>query len=465
MVRIKLFLVITLYVMVSLVVHSCQTAKSPEGVVAEVGKEKIYREEFERSFALNPQYAIRTPLKIAYQSQIDFLINQKFYYLAAQETDLPEDPVIQNRLNYIRDHEIIRLYIQKKFLDQVKIDDQALLKAYARLGTKVRVQHLFAENREKADSLYARVSRGETFEDIAKKIYRDSSLSASGGDLGYVGFGDMDPQLEAQVYSLAVGEISPPVQSAYGYHILKVNDFQQNEQFLETPEPVKAKTIKEILQARSADKKIRAHLEELAGDRKIRVSNKILDVLVKQTQNVMGDRYEEANLFQPPIYTSDLNQIELRVEDLSSEILIEFGNTSMTVLDFLERLKQMPPFHRPYLKTRTRMNQAIIDMVRNDLLLEEALKQGIQNDPEVQVSIKKFSEELLADEFQRKLFSPNFKNDFPAEWKEISSIYQNIKSNTESFIDYQQLYDDFTLSDSVMAPDPIQLFLKNRYAW
>ena len=286
--RIKLCFVFILCLIVILGLHSCQTAKSPEGVVAEVGKEKIYREDFDRSFVLNPQYAIRTPLKIARESQMDFLINQKLYYLAAQKSDFSEDPVIQNRLDYIRDHEIIRLYIQKKFLDQVKIEDQELLQAYARLGTKVRVQHLFAESREKADSLYARVSLGETFESIAKQIYRDSSLSETGGDLGYIGFGDMDPQLEAQVYSLAPGEITPPVQSAYGYHIIKVNDFQQNEQFLETPEPVKAKTVEEILQARSADKKIRAHLDELAGNRKIRVSNKILDVLAEETRDAIA---------------------------------------------------------------------------------------------------------------------------------------------------------------------------------
>lgn len=461
----KLFLTIVLFCSVVLGLTSCDKQASPEGVIAEVGEEKIYREDFDISFFLNPQYAIRTPMKKARQSQIIFLVNQKFYVLAARESNLEQDPLIQNHLNYIEAREIIRFYIQKKFLDQITIDDQEILEAYARLGTKVRVQHLFTESPEGADSLYARISRGETFESIAQQIYRDSTLRESGGDLGYIGFGDMDPQLEERVYSMSPGEISQPVQSAYGYHILKVLDFQQNVQFQETPEPVKIKTIKEILQTRAADKQIRAHLNDLAGNRKIQVSNRILDVLVTETMNVMGNRYDEVNLFQPPIYTGDLNRIELRLQDILDEILITFGEETMTVEDFLDRLRQMPPLHRPYLKTRSRMTQAMIDMIRNDLILQEARKQNLQKDPEVRESIQKITEELLADEFQKRLYGENFKKGSPDQWKRISDIYENVKTETDTAVYYLKLYEDLPVSDSLMAPNPIQLFIKNRYVW
>ena len=214
----------------------CSRDEPSRDIVAEVGKEKISRAEFDISFALNPQYAIRTPMRKARQSQIKFLVNEKYYYLASRKVELARDSVVQSRLSYIRDQEIIKAYLHKNFIDQVIIEDEKLLQAHSRLGLNVHVQHLFAETREAADSLWQLLYRGETFETLAKKIYRDSVLSETGGDLGFVGFGDMDPRLEDQVYAMKPGEVSRPVQSSYGYHILKVLEFQQNEQFLETPE-------------------------------------------------------------------------------------------------------------------------------------------------------------------------------------------------------------------------------------
>jgi len=186
----ELFVAIVLFCLVIFGLTSCGRQTASEEVIAEVGEEKIFREDFDISFILNPQYAIRTPLKIARQSQIDFLVNQKYYFLAARKADFLEDPVVQNCLEYIKQRESIRGYIQKKFLDSINLNDEELLKAYQRLGTKVRVQHLFTENQQEADSLWELLSLGESFESIAKKIYRDSSLSETGGDLGYIGFGD-----------------------------------------------------------------------------------------------------------------------------------------------------------------------------------------------------------------------------------------------------------------------------------
>jgi parvulin-like peptidyl-prolyl isomerase len=309
------------------------------------------------------------------------------------------------------------------------------------------------------------LSGGESFESLAKEIYRDSSLSETGGGLGYVGFGDMDHRLEQRVYAMQIGETSEPIQSAYGFHILKVADIMQDELYDEMALQTKISLVKDILRNRQADKEIRAYLSKLAGNEKIQVNNRVLDVLVKATQNVMGDRYSEADLFKPPVRSGDLQKIEFDVEDVLGEVLVRFSNQKMRVADFLNRLKQMPPLHRPYLKTRSRMSQAIIDMIRHDLLLADAKREGVDKNKDVRSGYEEIIKEFLAEEFQKRMYSENFRESAPQEWQKYKDTLANLKERMKPTFYYDKIYSGLRESDSLMAPEPIPVFLKNKYMW
>ena len=125
----------------------------------------------------------------------------------------------------------------------------------------------------------------------------------------------------------------------------------------------------------------------------------------------------------------------------------------------------MPPFYRPDLKTRNRMIQAIIDMIRNDLVLKEAFKKGTAQDNEVQKNYQKIIDEFLASEFQKRLYSFAFKEENPATWEKYEKTYTEIKSKVSSKIYENNLFVDVAEPDSLMAPDPISVFLKNKYIW
>ena len=80
------------------------------------------------------------------------------------------------------------------------------------------------ETRELADNLRQRVIDGESFEDLAAEYSEDISNSLKGGDLGWVLPGQMVPQFEAAMNDTEVGEVSPPVESQFGWHILQVDE-------------------------------------------------------------------------------------------------------------------------------------------------------------------------------------------------------------------------------------------------
>lgn len=444
---------------------ACSRNSDKENVIARVGKQKITMGEFRKSFALNPHYAVRTPLREARDSQLDFLINQKNYYQAAKRVHLENNPEIRNRLNYIRDRETIRAYLQKKFLNRIELSSQEIQQALQNLEKTVRIQHLFVEDQHQAVLLEERLKKGEKFNDLAREIYKNSDLKNNGGDLGYVGFGDMDPTLEQWAFSAKRGEISPPLQSAYGYHIMKVTDIRPADQAADLGTTMKLQLVTDILKNRKADHLIREHLSDLSGNREIQINNKVLDRLVESTRQVMGDRYDKPDIFKPAIHTGDLNLIESNLESISTQTLLIFGQEKLTVEDFLERIKQMPPLHRPYLKTRNRMAQTIIDMVRDDLLLEKAREEGITEELSKSDAYPHIIEDFLAGEFENRYYSDYFKKENPAQWQVYSKALQDVKESNSVTVYQDRLFADVVNPDSVMAPDPIPLFIQNRYVW
>lgn len=79
------------------------------------------------------------------------------------------------------------------------------------------------EAKKKADEVYNKAKAGENFAELAKKYSTDQGSAANGGELGDFGKGQMVPEFEKAVFSMKDGEISKPVKTQYGYHIIKLN--------------------------------------------------------------------------------------------------------------------------------------------------------------------------------------------------------------------------------------------------
>src|SRR5690606_17774115 len=74
-----------------------------------------------------------------------------------------------------------------------------------------------------------RLKQGEDFAELAKEISQDPGSASNGGDLGFAGPGVYDPEFENALYALKKDEVSAPVRSAYGWHLIKLLDVQAPE--------------------------------------------------------------------------------------------------------------------------------------------------------------------------------------------------------------------------------------------
>ncbi len=120
-----------------------------------------------------------------------------------------------------------------------------------------------AENQSRArvEAVIKRAKAGEDFAKLAKEISDDKANAAQGGDLGFVGPGELVPPFEQAAFALKKGEISPsPVRTPYGYHAIKVLDVKDGGR---TPLKDVAARIKETLLNERSDRAARARADEV----------------------------------------------------------------------------------------------------------------------------------------------------------------------------------------------------------
>ena len=89
------------------------------------------------------------------------------------------------------------------------------------MSNKIKCSHILVEKHSEAISLLERIQKGEKFGKLAKEFSLDSGSAKKDGNLGYFGRGKMVKEFEKSAFNLQMGQISEPVKTQYGYHIIK----------------------------------------------------------------------------------------------------------------------------------------------------------------------------------------------------------------------------------------------------
>jgi len=89
------------------------------------------------------------------------------------------------------------------------------------MSNKIKCSHILVEKHSEAISLLERIQKGEKFGKLAKEFSLDSGSAKRDGNLGYFGRGKMVKEFEKSAFNLQTGQISEPVKTEYGYHIIK----------------------------------------------------------------------------------------------------------------------------------------------------------------------------------------------------------------------------------------------------
>ena len=215
---------------------------------------------------LPPQYQ-NLPDDVLLNGLLDQLIDQQL--LADAQAAGPDGDPASIRLHLENERRGALAGIAAEAAVRDAVDDAKVQAAYDRQVEEFQPQpeyhaaHILVDSEDKAKALKAEIDGGADFAELAAANSSDGS-AASGGDLGWFGPGQMVPEFEAAVTAMEVGQVAGPVQSQFGWHLIKLNDKRETSPpAIEEARPVIEDQLRqEALQARVAQLKEGATIEK-----------------------------------------------------------------------------------------------------------------------------------------------------------------------------------------------------------
>lgn len=204
------------------------TALAEEKVLAKVNGEAITAKDVEVAL---PDVLAEYPNLDAAQGQqitLDFLIEMKAAAQKAKGEKIDGTEEFKRRLAYVRERVMMQELLAKVAKESIT---DAKVKAFYDEQVKaikpveeVRARHVLVENEEDAKKVAARIKAGEDFAKIAKELSKDPGSGVEGGDLGYFTKERMVPEFAEAAFAAKVGDVTAPVKSQFGWHVIKVED-------------------------------------------------------------------------------------------------------------------------------------------------------------------------------------------------------------------------------------------------
>ncbi len=197
---------------------------------------------------------------------VEYMIENQLFAEAAEAEKLGTGPEFERRLAYWRQRALRDAYFERSVKASIGIEAARGIYEDKVKGLKpeeeVQARHILVAKEEDAKKLAERAKAGEDFAQLAKENSGDGGSKEQGGMLGYFGRGQMVPQFEEAAFALKKGEISDPVQSQFGWHVIKVEDRRQKP-------PPSFEEVKDRLIGSMVQSKAQNIANELRGKAKI----------------------------------------------------------------------------------------------------------------------------------------------------------------------------------------------------
>ena len=199
-------------------------------ILAKVGQKEITNLDVQGAIqGLDPFQAQQFQTEEGQKYVLDDLINQELLYMYAKDNKIDQDEEFRNEMKRVEEN-VLKQYVINKILTSVKLTEEekkAFFEAQKQSFTKpetASAKHILVDSEEKANDILGKINAGEvSFEDAAKEHSTCPSKDA-GGDLGTFGRGQMVPEFENAVFNMNNGEVSGPVKTQFGYHLIKLEN-------------------------------------------------------------------------------------------------------------------------------------------------------------------------------------------------------------------------------------------------
>ena len=255
-----------------LLIGSMAYAQQSDPVVMKINGVPVTRSEFEYSYNKNNSEDVID--KKSVDEYIELFINYKLKVAAAYDAKMDTLKSFKKEFKMYRDQQIRPSFVEEQAIEAEakevynktleRIGDRGLVKpAHILLHVKQDEDNAKLEAaRIKADSLYQVLQNGADFAELAKKYSQDPGTAKNGGELPWIQPGQTFQEFEDAAYALKVGEMSKPVKSPVGYHIILMKDRKQLEPYDSLRENIlrflEARGVREVVVDKELDELVKA---------------------------------------------------------------------------------------------------------------------------------------------------------------------------------------------------------------
>src|SRR6266568_5986164 len=166
------------------------------------------------------------------ENVLSFLIDMKIVAKAAEDKKVADGEEFKKRIAFARNRLLMDSLLAQE--GKAATSDDAMKKVYEEASKQitgeqeVRARHILVETEDEAKAVKAELDKGADFAELAKKKSKDPG-SADGGDLGFFTKDQMVPEFSEVAFKLDKGQLSDPVKSQFGWHVIKVEDKRERQ--------------------------------------------------------------------------------------------------------------------------------------------------------------------------------------------------------------------------------------------
>lgn len=358
-------------------------AKKEGSIVAKVGDREVTVEELEDEFQRQSRLIIQGRSELdRRRDALDKLIDDQVVILGAYRDGLDIEVENDTTFQKQKDQILLNELYKKEILDKSKVSEGELQKQYANMKEEIHAWHILVETKELADSIYQQLNEGADFGELAKEKSIDPSAQSNAGDLGFFGWGRMVPEFQEAAFKLKDGEVSRPVKTQFGWHIIKLIERREAEQ---QPFDKVKDMIRAQLERGKRDKRMKEYFQELKEEANFKLNQETFDLLMSRKTEPPADTLGLRSM-------GDQLDMEKFTEEEKNLPLFSYKGGEITLGDFVAQFNSMPPQYRPKLDNEERVVEIGFQSIALTILSETARDQKLERTRAFKDSWQKFKE-------------------------------------------------------------------------
>lgn len=348
----------------------CGCARKEEGeIVARVGDRTVTVEDLEKEWTAASRVIIKGISELQRKKElVDKMIGDQVVIVEAYKEGI--DNEVEADTNFAKQKERLFLNVlyKKEILDKAKATESEMKNEYQSMQEEVHAWHILMETKQQADSIYQMLKEGADFAQLAKERSIDPTVKDNAGDLGFFRWGKMVPEFQEVAFKMKEGEISRPVQTSYGWHIIRLIERREVEQ----PPYEEAKTmIQSKLERQKSERRVKEYFEELRKKVGFKIDQEALDLLMSKREERPPDTLGLRKM-------GDFLDLSKFTPEEKEMTLFTYHKGKVTVGEFAQQFNDIPQPYRPRLSDREKIGEIAFQSLVRDILLDVAKEKNLE---------------------------------------------------------------------------------------